>query len=423
MFPARTARVGIVTRIAATLVALVAGAFAAATSAAATSPPIAVAPSGCALQCITKALVTTTATLATVEIETRVPAKVVVTARRLSNTGGLVAGPPDASVPGFLFLKSRTVFLRELEPKTTYRIVVSATDTAGRTESRTGTFETRPVETTLEPPAGGYSSGVGCSQKCITKAVPVAVGPTAATFQIATNTSAKITVIVSRNGSIASIVTSAYTKSFTHAASPLYPGTTYDLFVRATDANGHTEHHHFTFKTVERKARVTLWKIKVLGDGDSGSVSGELAFNYWLDKKTAGGTGFHKRSSGDSFYVNAEGTTRPGLTRVIPVNGPNPQLDIRVHALECDGHVFMKNCAQEARPAGWVPSGGGDCGDDDCATAGGPFALNSLLAHGALPGNYGTSLPAGHDAYLVFETTQYHVKFRVYAYVDFFFDH
>lgn len=422
MFPT-TATLGTAARLALALAIAVAGALAATTSASAASPPIAIAPSGCALQCITKALVTTTASQATVEIETTVPAKVVVTARRLSSTGGLVAGPPDASVSGFLFLKSRTVYLRDLQPKTVYRIVVSATDTSGRTASQVGTFETRPVETTMEPPVGGYSSGVGCSQKCITKAVPLAVGPTAATFEVATNTPAKITVIVSRNGGIASIATSAYTKSFTHAASPLYSGTTYDLFIRATDANGHTEHHHFTFKTVERKARVTLWRVKVLDDGDSGRAKGELRFNYWFDKKFVSGTGFHKWSSGDSFYVKASGTTRPGLTRVIPVNGPNPKLDVRVHALECDGPVFMKNCVEEATPPGYVPAGGGDCGGDDCATAGGSFALSSLLAHGALPGNYGTSLPSGHDAYLVFETTQYHVKFRVYAYVDFFFDH
>jgi hypothetical protein len=423
MTPTATATLGTATRIAVALAAALAGALAATTSASAASPPIVVAADGCALQCIDKAVVTTTASLAKVELETTVPAKVVVTARRLSSTGGLVAGPPDASISGFLFLESRTVFLRDLQPKTTYRIVVSATDAAGGTATRSGTFETRPVQTTMEPPVGGYSSGVGCSQKCITKAVPVAVGPTAAVFEIATNTQARITVIVSRNGSIASIATSAYTKSFTHAASPLYPGTTYDLFIRATDASAHTEHHHFTFKTVERKARVTLWKVKVIDDGDSGIAKGELNFSYWLDKQAVGGTGFHKRSSGDSFHVTAGGTTRPGLTRVLPVNGPNPQLDIRVHAVECDGPVFMKNCLQEAKPSGWYPSGGGDCGGDDCATAGGPFALSALLAHGALPGNYGTSLPSGHDAYLVFETTQYHVKFRVYLYVDFYFDY
>jgi hypothetical protein len=315
------------------------------------------------------------------------------------------------------------VYLRDLEPKTTYRITVSATDTSGRTSTRSGTFQTRAIETAIDPPVGGFTSGAGCSQKCITKAVPVAIGPTAAVFEVATNTQARITVIVSRNGSIASIATSAYTKRFSHTASPLSPGTKYDLFIRATDANAHTEHHHFTFKTVERKARVTLWKIKVIDDGDSGRARGELKFGYWLDKQVVGGTGFHKRSSGDSFHITDAGTSRPGLTRVLPFNGPSPQLDIRVHAQECDGPVFMKNCVVEAVPPGWYPSGGGDCSGDDCATAGGSFALSALLAHGALPGNYGTSLPSGHDAYLVFETTQYHVKFRVYAYVDFFFDY
>ncbi|HUP33250.1 MAG TPA: hypothetical protein VM184_09480 [Gaiellaceae bacterium] len=68
------------------------------------------------MQCIDKAFVATTASLAKVEIGTSVPTKVVVTARRLSSTGGLVAGPLDASVSGFLVLKSRTVFLRDLKP-------------------------------------------------------------------------------------------------------------------------------------------------------------------------------------------------------------------------------------------------------------------------------------------------------------------
>jgi hypothetical protein len=420
MIHARTASLN-AKSVAATLAAAVAGALGVTHSASATTPPIYAVSGGCAIQCIEKALVSTTASTARVDIGTSVPTKVAVTARRVSSTGGLVAAPPDAAVSGMLFLKSRTVVLRDLQPKTAYRIVVSATDIAGRRASRTGSFETRPVETAMEPPVGGYSSGVGCSQKCITKAVPVAVGPTAALFEVATSTQAKITMIVSRGGSIASIATSPYATSFRHAASPLYPGTTYDLFIRATDANGHTEHHHFTFKTVERKVRVTLWKVKVIDDGDAGSVKGELSFSYWLDKKAVRWTGFHKRSSGDSFHITDSGTTRPGLTRVLPLNGPNPKLDIRVRAVECDGAVLMKNCVNEVMPPGWYPSGGGDCSGDDCATAGGSFALSALLAHGALPASYGTSLPSGHDAYLVFETTQHHVKFRVYAFVDFFY--
>jgi hypothetical protein len=401
------------------VLAAAAAAVTATSPAPAASPPILVAPGGCALQCIQKAAVTTTPSVATVEIGTTVPAKVVVTARRLSSTGSPVAGPPDASVTGSLLLSSRTVFLRDLQPKTVYWIGVAATDASGHIAVRSGTFETQPAQTTMEPAVGGLSSNVGCSQKCITKAVPFAIGPTSAAFEIATSTPARITVIVSRNGQIASSVTSEYTTSFKHAAGFLYPGTTYDLFLRATDANGHTEHHHFTFKTVERHARVTLWRVKVINDGDKGSARGEMFFSYGIGGKPVGGEqGFHKRSSGDSFSVREEGTTRPGLTRLVPVNGPNPKLEVSAFAQECDGHTYMSNCAIEAT-LGQGPSGACGDDDDDCATARGAFGLSELLSRNALPASYGSSLPAGHDAYLVFETTEYYVKFRVYAFVDF----
>ena len=42
----------------------------------------------------------------------------------------------------------------------------------------------------------------------------------------------------------------------------------------------------------------------------------------------------------------------------------------------------------------------------------------ALRADGSLPPGYGTTLPAGHDAYAIFETTEHSLKFRVYATVD-----
>ena len=72
----------------------------------------------------------------------------------------------------------------------------------------------------------------------------------------------------------------------------------------------------------------------------------------------------------------------------------------------------MKNCAIEAREPGWIPHGGGDFGGDDFATGGGVFSLGALRTPGGLPPNFGTSMPAGHDGYFVFETTDFHVKFR-----------
>jgi len=73
----------------------------------------------------------------------------------------------------------------------------------------------------------------------------------------------------------------------------------------------------------------------------------------------------------------------------------------------------MSNCVREVYSA---PVSGGN---DSFASAGGAFGLNALLSAGALPGNYGTLLPSGHHAYLVFETTHY--KFRVFATVDWFY--
>ena len=376
--------------------------------------PVEGAAGGCALQCIEKALVTTTTTKAKVVIQTAVPAKVVVTARRLSSAGR-IDGPVIKAV-GPALIRSRTLFLYGLEPERTYRITVSATDAAGYTAMQFGKFKTRQVQTAGLPGAGGLSSGLGCSAKCITKAVPVHIGPTAAMFDVATNTPARITVITSLagTGSIASITTSrTRTQSYRTTASPLYPGTRYDLRVRATDANGHTEAHEFSFRTVERKAQVTFWKIQVIEDGDSVG-QGELSFGYWLGGTEIQRDGFVKRSSGDVFDVRARGSSRPGLTGVLPANGAAPSLNVRVYGEECD-YLLMSNCVGEV--VGGTEVGGGAA----WAFAGGPFALNSLVPKSALPAAYGTMMPSGHYAYLVFDTTQYGVKFRVFATVDFFF--
>jgi hypothetical protein len=422
MSPKQTTTTGPLARTVLAFGAVLALALAAATTAPAAGGPIIVAPGGCALECIQKALVTSSATAAKVELGTTVPTKVVVTARRLAGNGLPVAGPPAASASDHAFRTQRTLFLVGLQPATAYLIAVSASDSSGRTSVRSGTFATKPVETAVEPGPGGISASLSCSAKCITKAVPVQIGPTAAVFEFQTNTPARIRLVVSRDAAGADVVSSSEsqpTMSWTGGASLLDPGTRYHLLVRATDANGNAEERRFSFRTVERKVQITFWKVKVLSDGDKGSVSGELRFSYWLDRKQIGEEGdYSKRSSGDVIQVRANGTSRPGLTGTLPANGANPTLDIRVYGHECDGPAQMRNCAYESRGAGWYPSGGGDFGDDDTATAGGPFSLSKLLSQHVLPATYGATFPSGHDAYFVFETTQYHVKFRVYAYLD-----
>ena len=377
--------------------------------------PVEGAAGGCALQCIEKALVTTTTTKAKVVIQTAVPAKVVVTARRLSSSGR-IDGPVIKAV-GPTLIRSRTLFLYSLQPERTYRIIVSATDAAEHTATQSGKFKTRHVQTTGLPGAGGLSSGLGCSAKCITKAVPVHIGPTAAMFDVATDAPARITVITSLagTGSIVSIATSrTRTQSYRTTASPLHPGTRYDLRVRATDANGHTESHEFSFRTVERKAQVTFWKIQVIEDGDSVG-QGELSFGYWLGGNEIQRDGYRKFSSGDVFDVRPSGSSRPGLTGILPANGAAPTLKIRVLGEDCDA-LLIRNCIGEVWYDETVWGG-----SDYYAVAGGTFALNALVTKAALPAGYGTMLPSGHYAYLVFETTQHGVKFRVFATLDFFY--
>jgi hypothetical protein len=260
----------------------------------------------------------------------------------------------------------------------------------------------------------------GCALKCIRKAVPVAIGPTAAVFAVETTTPATIQLIVASDPKFQDIVSDTSspprTTAWTTGASLLAPGTVYAVLIRATDADGRTQTVVSWFKTRPRTARVTLWKIKVIDDGDKGSARGELRFDYWAGGKLLSGTGFHKRDSGDTVAIKAAGSSRQGLTVDLAANGPSPLVDLRVFGEECDGHARMKNCVFETYSG--EPSGGGDLGGNDTATAGGSFSLGSMLTGGALPPNFGTDMPAGHNGYFAFETTQHHVKFRVYAYVD-----
>jgi hypothetical protein len=408
-------------RTALALAATIAAVLTCAVSASADGGPILVSPGGCALQCIQKALVTVTSTAARVDFRTSVPTRISVTARRLSTTGGLVTAP-DASAAGHTLKTERMLFLLGLRSKTTYRIVVYATDAQGHVASRTGTFATLAVAAAIETGGtGGFSSGLGCSVQCIQKAVPVGIGPTAAVFEVKTYTPARIRVLVGRDPAVQQVVGSSQsaglTTAFTAGANPLDPGTRYYVSIQATDASGRTATAWGSFKTVERHVRVTLWKVKVISDGDKGRARGEMYFDYWAGGRWLGGeNGFHKRSSGDTFTVRAQGTSRPGLTFLLPANGRDPKLDIRAYAEECDGPARMKNCALESHPG--APSGGGDLGDDDTATAGGLFSMSDLLTAGALPPNFGMDMPTGHIGYFAFETTQYHVKFRVYAFAD-----
>lgn len=384
------------------------------------------AGTGCSVQCVVKALVTATASYANVAIETSVPTRTVVTARRPT------AQSPDASSTSSSLATHRTVFLPGLEPDTTYSIVLKATDAQGRTDVRTGVFKTRAVETAVDPGVDTITSNVGCSIQCVRKALFTQVGGTDATIEIATGEPATLQVMLSRDAPIQeswgprfsfvdrSISSPGLVKTWTGHLDQLRPGTTYHVIVSATDGRGRSAYRTGTVRMDDRKVRITLLKIKVIDDADKGSNRGEISFEHRLGGNVVAAAGFHKISSGDTVDVRGD-SGRPGALAVVTANGSDPVLKLVTDGLECDWQQ-MKNCVRES---GWAPgSGGGETGGkgDDWAVAGGTFHLNSLLESGALPSTFGMGLPAGHDAYFAYATTSHYLKFRVYGYLDVFFE-
>jgi hypothetical protein len=269
---------------------------------------------------------------------------------------------------------------------------------------------------TAPAPHGGIASGLGCSAQCITKA-NVFAGPFVAVVQIRTDTLARISVEVSDQPPLhpvggpwfpttdaADSTGTAYKTAWNPALHGLEPGTTYHIVVKAKDADGHTAYREGTFKTEGRIAMLTLWKVKILNDADHDCCvwanKGEISFDYYVNGKWVLGTGQKKLASGASFHPHSP-------LWPIAVDDAPRFLHVFVGGSECD-HVGW-NCVFEA---------GDYCGSDsDCASASATIDLDHLGA-GTLPGSYGTDMPSGHQGYIVFETKDSYLRFRVYAYVD-----
>ena len=153
----------------------------------------------------------------------------------------------------------------------------------------------------------------------------------------------------------------------------------------------------------------------MIDDGETGR--GEIAFGYTVgtlganNMTGAGGNGFHKLSSGDTVAAYGPNTSRPTVSIHTSLDGLS-SLPVTVLGVECDGSI-MSSCEIEA-----FHYENGDYNDDCYVFATAAFDLTALLEGGALPGNFGTGLPAGHDGYLVWENTSYDMKFRAYATID-----
>jgi hypothetical protein len=401
-----------IARIAKSFAASVVAALALCAAATAAGPTIS-AGYGCAVACIESALVTPTASSASVEVKTSVPASVTVTAARLDAELGLAAGPAPKHVSVPPFLTNRTVILSGLEPETTYRIVVSAKDLQGRVQTRSGTFTTRKVKVAVDLPDVGLSAGLGCKADCIGKGTLTSdpVVPGRARLELVSSVPAtfQVSLIVKTiSGDVLDervLATGSRKTTYTATLDRLLTGTTYSVTAKATDERGHAWVEQGTFRTRSATALVIFHKVKIIDDGDKGANRGEIALDFRADGEAVHSIAFKRYGSGDTVVPKMPGTSRPGVWKSVSIDRQE-RLDLLVGGVECDWQRLSK-CPRE---------GGGN---DYSARATTTVDLGeAFLPDDGLPPGYGTGLPAGHDAYAVFETTDHSLKFRVYATVD-----
>jgi hypothetical protein len=402
-------------RIAKVLAASVVAALALCAAATAGGPTIS-AGYGCAVACIESALVTPTASSASVEVKTSVPASVTVTASRLDAELALATGTAPKHVSVAPFLTTRTVLLPGLEPETTYRIVVSAKDLQGRVQTRSGTFTTRKVKVAVDLPAPGLSAGLGCKADCIQRGTFTADEQVPGRARLELEASVPATFVVrlyaTKTPNILldqrTISTASRKTAYSTTLDGLLTGTRYGVTAWATDANGNTHVEYGSFRTRSAEALVTVHKIAIVADGDKGVNRGEISLDVAVQDDHLWSMGFRRLSSGDTFAPKFAGTSRPGVWTPVNVDGLR-EIELSAGGVECDGHVFLSGCMREAGLVGsdWESRGSIDV---DLADA--------FVSDGSLPPGYGNGLPAGQDAYAIFDAVGPELRFRVYATVD-----
>jgi len=407
-------------RILATTAASVVAALASTAAATAGAGPSLSGGAGCAISCIESAVVTPTASSATLEVRTSVPTSVTVLVAKADATLGLTTGPSPKHVSLPSFVKLRTLLLPGLEPATAYRIVVTARDLSGRTQTRSGTFATREVKAAMPSPTNGLSAGLGCKADCIETGTLTsdATVPGRARLVIRTTEPATLQVrLVAKTSSGALLhqlvlATGSRKTAYAKTIDGLLTGTRYAVTATATDAQGRTWDETGAFRTRSARALVIFHKVTVIADADKGIGRGEIFFDFMAGGVDVTGTDFRKIGSGDTVTLKSAGSTRPGILAGLSVDG-RARLELEAMGVECDA-VLMKNCVVQAGV--WSTQSIG--GDPYVVAKASVDLRQAFVPGGALPPNFGTGLPAGHDAYVVWETTQHSLKYRVYATVD-----
>jgi hypothetical protein len=269
---------------------------------------------GCSANCIRSALVTTSANAAKIEVKADTPARFEVVIRKRSamgagtggfTTGAIVATRTSSPTP----TKGYTTVVTGLQPDMLYAISVTATDAKGGRNTRLGTFRTKKAQTVdAEADTDALASEAGCNAQCIRTAEATA-GMSTAQLRVRTSTPAMLEVIPGQGAP--TVATSAYSTDATVTLRGLRAGRTYNVTVRATDANGGVSFREGTFETLERNVVVQFLEIRVSENGEKRSSNkGELTFwgsvnNGWQIKRSEG-----KVKDGARVHFKNQGTIR-----------------------------------------------------------------------------------------------------------------
>jgi hypothetical protein len=197
----------------------------------------------------------------------------------------------------------------------------------------------------------------------------------------------------------------------------LLTGTLYAVTATATDAEGRSWTEHGAFRTRSARAVVTFHKVTIITDSEDGANAGEIHLDFGVDGAYTGGMGFQKLDSGATVAVRMSGSNRPGLLVGVEIDG-RLSLDLEGRAIECDD-ILMTYCGLEG---GW-PGGtyghagrGHNHGYYTHVGTSTTFDLrDAFVPDSPFPAG---GLPSGHDAYVVWETTEHSLRYRVYATVD-----
>ena len=393
-------------------------------AAAADGGPGLTAGTGCTVQCITEVSVHRTTTTALISPVTTVPADLTVSIKKQVSgaaTGGLAA---PAWTVKHLYDPAHIAYFTDLEPDTTYAIVVTATDLQGQSSTKQGTFTTGAVKTSGVVGPATFNAGLGCGAHCITQARFWQTAPDGSVehAHLTTSTSADIELVVFPDTGDHDVVFDAHAagaRSWKPAIGGLQPGTTYDVIVRATDLKGRTDERWGTFHTVSATAHVTIWKLKIVNDGDAGANKGELSFSYFGGDEMVLGPYYRRIGSGEVIPATAADTSREGVSFDLPADG-DAQLDVGVVASECDDYVTIDDCARATYEDDPTAANRVAHDDYDTAYVGGLFDLQDILHDTSLPPWYGTGVtpPPGHDGYFTFGPGDRYVKILALATVD-----